>query len=320
MRLLITGGAGFIGSNFIRYHLSCNPSDEIINVDSLTYAGNPNNLFDIQNDSRYYFFKENICNQSKIERIIKKHDVDAIINFAAETHVDRSINNPDTFLHTNILGTHTLLNLARQYELSSFLQISTDEVYGSRVSGSFCESDRLTPSSPYSASKASSDLIALSYKITYDLPVIVTRCTNNFGPYQYPEKLIPLFVTNLLRGKTVPVYGTGKNVRDWIYVVDHCSAIDLLLKKGRAGEIYNIGSGNEMNNLEITELLLCFLEKGNEMITFVKDRPGHDFRYSIDCSKIKKLGWKPAYSFKSALNETVDWYKMNSWWWEPLKQ
>jgi len=320
MILLVTGGAGFIGSNYIRHHLAHNPTDEIINVDLLTYAGNPNNLADLKNNGEYHFIQEDISNFKGMEAIFKKFDIDAVINFAAETHVDRSISNPDTFIHTNVLGTHTLLNLAMQYDLKKFVHVSTDEVYGSIVSGSFSESDCLSPSSPYSASKAGSDLIALSYQITYHVPVIVTRCTNNFGPYQFPEKLIPLFITNLLEGKKVPVYGTGKNVREWIYVLDHCSALDLLLKKGKSGEIYNISSGNERCNLEITDCLLNLLKKDSSMINYVDDRPGHDFRYSIDSSKIRKLGWSPSFSFDNALKETVDWYKTNRWWWEPLKQ
>ena len=320
MRMLVTGGAGFIGSNFIRNILSRQTNCHVVNLDKLTYAGNPDNLKDIEKDNRYSFIHGDICDKAIIDRVLHKDHFDIIVHFAAESHVDRSITEPSVFIQTNVLGTYNLLESAREYQVSQFIHVSTDEVYGSRLSGSFNESDRLSPSSPYSASKAGADLLALSYYATYEFPVIVTRCTNNFGPFQFPEKLIPLFSTNLLNEKKVPVYGTGKNVRDWIYVLDHCRAIEFLITHGKVGEIYNIGSGNEHSNLEITRMLLELLGKDSSSIEFVKDRPGHDFRYSLDISKIRSLGWKPDYSFQNALRETVDWYKNNRWWWEPLQR
>jgi dTDP-glucose 4,6-dehydratase len=317
MRLLVTGGAGFIGSNFIRHmfgsHLGC----EVINLDLLTYAGNLHNLKGIDNNPKYSFIKGDICDLDLVRATLDRFDIDAIVHFAAESHVDRSIADASAFVRTNVLGTHTLLEGARLHDIPRFIHISTDEVYGSTTGGSFQEADALTPSSPYSASKAGSDLLALSYYTTYKLPVIITRCTNNFGPYQHPEKLIPRFITNLIEGKKVPIYGTGKNVRDWIYVKDHCQAVEFLLERGRFGEIYNIGGGNERTNLEITDLILKLLEKDPSLIEFVTDRPGHDFRYSLDCSKIHALGWRPRYTFETALQETVTWYVQNEWWWRP---
>ena len=319
MKFLVTGGAGFIGSNFIRHMFSFRPGDEIINLDLLTYAGNPNNLKGIDKDPRYTFIKGDICNSNLVNAILERHTIDAIVHFAAESHVDRSITDPSAFVTTNVLGTHTLLHCARLHEIPRFIHISTDEVYGSTSGKSFKETDALSPSSPYSASKAGSDLLALSYYATYRFPVIVTRCTNNFGPYQFPEKLIPLFVTNLIDEKNVPVYGTGKNIRDWIHVSDHCRAVEFLLEDGTLGGIYNIGGGNEKTNLEITEKILDLLKKDRSMIDYVPDRPGHDFRYSLDCSKLRALGWKPKYSFDEALEETIEWYTRNEWWWRPLK-
>src|SRR4030042_185664 len=319
MKLLVTGGARFICSNSIRHMMRSHPDSEVINLDVLTYAGNLNNLKGIEKDPRYTFIKGDICNHDIINAILDKHKIDAIVHFAAESHVDRSITNASAFVRTNVLGTHTLLECARSHTIPKFIHISTDEVYGSTMKGSFRETDILSPSSPYSASKAGSDLLALSYFTTYNLPVIVTRCTNNFGPYQYPEKLIPLFVTNLLNGKKVPVYGTGKNIRDWIQVSDHCRAVEFLLEHGNPGEIYNIGGGHEKTNLEITHTILDLLSKGESMIEYVTDRPGHDFRYSLDCSKLLKMGWKPQYSFEEGLKDTVEWYMRNEWWWRPLK-
>ena len=319
MKFLVTGGAGFIGSNFIRHMFSSHPGDEIINLDLLTYAGNPNNLKGIDKDPRYTFIKGDICNSNLVNAILERHTIDAIVHFAAESHVDRSITDPSAFVVTNVLGTHTLLHCARLHEIPRFIHISTDEVYGSTSGESFRETDALSPSSPYSASKAGSDLLALSYYATYRFPVIVTRCTNNFGPYQFPEKLIPLFVTNLIDEKNVPVYGTGKNIRDWIHVSDHCRAVEFLLEHGTPGGIYNIGGGNEKTNLEITEKILDLLKKDRSMIDYVPDRPGHDFRYSLDCSKLRALGWKPKFSFDEALEETIEWYTRNEWWWRPLK-
>jgi len=320
MKLLVTGGAGFIGSNFIRHMLDAHLDLEIINYDILTYAGNLDNLKGIDKQPRYTFIKGDICDQALVNAALKKFPVDAIVHFAAESHVDRSITDPSAFVKTNVLGTHTLLEAARKHNVPKFIHISTDETYGSIMEGSFKETDILSPSSPYSASKAGSDLLALSYFTTYHLPVIVTRCTNNFGPYQFPEKLIPLFITNLLEGKKVPVYGTGKNIRDWIHVNDHCRAVEFLLEKGVSGEVYNIGGGHEKTNLEITGKILELLGKDMSMVEYVTDRPGHDFRYSLDCSKLRKIGWKPRYSFEDALEATVTWYRQNAWWWQPLKK
>lgn len=320
MRILVTGGAGFIGSNFIRHLFSSHPDCEIINLDLLTYAGNLNNLKGIDRNPNYTFIKGDICDLDLVRATLDRFDIDAIVHFAAESHVDRSIADASAFVRTNVIGTHILLEGARLHDIPRFIHISTDEVYGSTPDGSFRETDPLAPSSPYSASKAGSDLLALSYYTTYKLPVIITRCTNNFGPYQHPEKLIPRFITNLIEGKKVPIYGSGKNVRDWIFVKDHCQAVEFLLERGRFGEIYNIGGGNERTNLEITDLILKLLEKDSSMIEFVTDRPGHDFRYSLDCSKIHALGWRPGYTFETALQETVTWYIQNEWWWRPLKK
>jgi dTDP-glucose 4,6-dehydratase len=320
MRLLVTGGLGFIGSNFIRQMLEEHPEDSIVNLDKVTYAGNPENLKDIAGDPRYTFIRGDICDQDLVGSVFREHQIDAVVHFAAESHVDRSIQDASVFVRTNVLGTHVLLEEALGCGVERFVHVSTDEVYGSIRSGSFRETDNLNPSSPYSASKAASDLLARSYYITHDLPVIVTRCTNNFGPYQYPEKLIPLFVTNLLDGKKVPVYGTGKNVRDWIYVLDHNRAIDFVLRHGEPGEIYNIGGDNEKSNLEITEGILRVLGKDGSMIEYVRDRPGHDWRYSLDSSKLRSMGWKPEFDFEAALQATVEWYVENAWWWRPLKQ
>ena len=320
MRLLVTGGLGFIGSNFIRQMLEGHPEHSIVNLDKVTYAGNPENLKDIAGDPRYTFIRGDICDPDLVGSVFREHQIDAVVHFAAESHVDRSIEDASVFVRTNVLGTHVLLEEALNHGVERFVHVSTDEVYGSIRSGSFREIDNLNPSSPYSASKAASDLLARSYYITHDLPVIVTRCTNNFGPYQYPEKLIPLFVTNLLDGKKVPVYGTGKNVRDWIYVLDHNRAIDFVLRHGEPGEIYNIGGDNEKSNLEITEGILRVLGKDGSMIEYVRDRPGHDWRYSLDSSKLRSMGWKPEFDFETALQATVEWYVENAWWWRPLKQ
>ncbi|CAJ35681.1 dTDP-glucose 4,6-dehydratase [Methanocella arvoryzae] len=316
--VLVTGGCGFIGSNFIRHMLEKHPNINILNLDKLTYAGNPDNLRDLEDHPCYGFVRGDICDASIVNNVMK--NVDTVVHFAAESHVDRSILDGDAFVTTNVLGTHTLLKAALEHKIKRFIHVSTDEVYGSIMQGSFKETDILEPSSPYSASKAGSDLLALAYHNTYKLPVIVTRCTNNYGPYQFPEKLIPLFVTNLMQGKRVPVYGTGKNIRDWLYVLDHCSAIDFILQNGTDGEIYNIGGGEEKTNLEITRMILRLLEKDESMIEYVRDRPGHDFRYSLDISKLKRLGWSPSYRFEDALEATVKWYVDNRWWWEKLKR
>ncbi len=319
MSILVTGGCGFIGSNFIRYLLGKQHSATIFNLDKLTYAGNPANLRDIASDGRYRFIHGDICDPVLVKDLLQREKIRTIIHFAAESHVDRSISDASDFIRTNVLGTFTLLDAALSAHVDRFIHISTDEVYGSTRKGSFRETDPLNPSSPYSSSKASSDLIARSYCITHGLPVLITRCTNNYGPYQYPEKLIPLFVTNLLEGKKIPVYGTGKNVRDWIHVLDHCRAIDCVLDQGTPGEIYNIGSDNERSNIDITQMILNALGKDESCIEYVKDRPGHDFRYSLDSSKLKSLGWRPEYSFEQGLQDTVEWYTANEWWWHPLK-
>jgi len=317
VKLLVTGGAGFIGSNFIRYMLSKYEDHTIVNLDKLTYAGNLENLKGLEKNKRHSFVKGDICDRKLVEKVAK--EVDVIINFAAESHVDRSIVEPEPFLTTNVLGTQVLLEAARTFDYEKFIQISTDEVFGSISSGSFKEDSPLNPSSPYAASKAAADMLAHSYFVTYGLPVVITRSTNNFGPYQHPEKLIPKLIINAISGKPLPIYGDGKNVRDWLYVVDNCEAIDLILRKGKSGEIYNAGAGNEKTNLEIATFVLKELGKPKSMIKFVKDRPGHDFRYSLNCEKSKALGWKPKHSLDSGLKETVKWYKQNKKWWKKLK-
>lgn len=316
-RFLVTGGAGFIGSNFVRYLLKHYPDVEVVNLDKLTYAGNLDNLRDIESDPRYSFIKGDICDDVLVNKLMP--EIHAVVNFAAESHVDRSIGAPDDFIRTDVFGAFVLLEAARRNGVERFIQISTDEVYGSIEEGSFKETDPLMPSSPYSASKAGADRLAYSYYVTYGLPVIITRCSNNFGPYQYPEKLIPLFITNALENKELPVYGDGLNVRDWIYVEDHCEAIDFIYRHGEVGEVYNIGGGNEKTNLEITEYILKKLEKPRSLIVFVKDRLGHDRRYSLDCTKLEKLGWTPKTGFTEALDRTISWYVENRWWWEKLK-
>ena len=316
MKLFITGGAGFIGSNYVR-HVLANSDDEVTVFDALTYAGNLSSLADVAEDSRYSFVQGDICDREAVASAMAGHDM--VVHFAAESHVDRSIVDPDTFVRTNCLGTNVMCDVARTIGVERFLHISTDEVYGSIEDGSFVETDRLGPRSPYSSSKAGSDLIALSYQETYGLPVIVTRSSNNFGPFQFPEKVIPLFVTNLLDGKKVPLYGDGLNVRDWIHVLDNCAGVDTVLRKGTIGEIYNIGGGNETTNRELTSMVLSNMGVGEEMVEYVQDRLGHDRRYSIDCSKANALGWKPSRDLDVAIAETVEWYRANRAWWEPLK-
>lgn len=318
MNILVTGGSGFIGSNFIRHILDKYPEHRIINLDKLAYAGNPNNLKDVENNRNHSFVRGDICDPDIVNDVMQQ--VDHVVHFAAESHVDRSIDDGSVFVRTNVLGTYTLLDSALKHDIKRFVHVSTDEVYGSIDEGSFKETDMLVPSSPYSSSKAGSDLLAQSYYITHNLPVIITRCTNNYGPYQYPEKLIPLFVTNLLENKKVPVYGTGQNIRDWIYVLDHCKAVDFILHNGSDGEIYNIGGGAEKTNLEITEMIIEKVGSDESMIEYVKDRLGHDLRYSLNCSKLRELGWALEYDFDEALDETVRWYVENEWWWKPLKR
>lgn len=316
MRQLVTGGAGFIGSNYVRYVLR-HTDDEVVVYDALTYAGNLSTLQDVADDPRYSFVHGSICDPATLEDAMR--GCDAVVHFAAESHVDRSIVGSDDFVHTNCFGTNVVMDTARRLEIPRVIHIGTDEVYGSVEVGSSKESDPLEPRSPYSASKAGSDLIALSYFHTHGLPVIVTRCTNNFGPYQYPEKAIPLFTTNLLDGLKIPLYGDGLNERDWLYVDDHCAGVHLVLEKGVPGEIYNIGAGNETPNRVLVDKLLALLDKDESWVEYVEDRLGHDRRYSVDITKITELGWKRQRSLDEALAETVAWYRDNEWWWRPLK-
>jgi dTDP-glucose 4,6-dehydratase len=355
LKLLITGGAGFIGSNFVRYIFKKYPGYKIVVLDKLTYAGNldnlrgflnPDNLFlredyetfyphrsaesfqiilnkiesihQICSDDGLLFIQGDICDSQLVGQIMPGADV--VVNFAAHSHVDRSIMRAGSFVTTDVYGTYVLLEAARKYKINKFIQIGTDEVYGSIEKSSFKETDPLNPSSPYAASKAAADLLVKSYYVTYDLPVIITRSSNNFGPHQHPEKLIPLFITNAIDDKHLPLYGNGMNVRDWLYVIDNCSAIDLVLHKGRPGEIYNVGADNERPNFDITRMILKLLDKSENLIKLVQDRPGHDRRYALDCSKIRKLGWEASYDFEEAMKRTVDWYIKNEDWWRKIKE
>jgi dTDP-glucose 4,6-dehydratase len=313
---MVTGAAGFIGANFAHYILKKHPGLDVLVYDKLTYAGNLDNLKDIRD--RIKFVRGDICDADAVGKAIKEHGVDEIINFAAETHVDRSIDSASDFLESNVKGVYTMLEAARKYDIKKLLQISTDEVYGSIQDGSFYETSNINPSNPYSAAKAAGDLLARSYYNTYRLPVLITRSSNNFGPYQFPEKLIPLMILKAMRNEPLPVYGTGMNVRDWIYVEDNCAGIDTVFHKGKLGEVYNIGGGNEKPNLEVVKLILKQLDKPESLIMFVKDRPGHDLRYSLNSDKTKALGWKPSHTFEDAMKMTVDWYVNNEWWWRPL--
>jgi dTDP-glucose 4,6-dehydratase len=322
MKLLVTGGAGFIGSNFILYWLKTHPEDEIVNFDALTYAGNLENLVDIEKNDHYSFIKGDITNLSDVERVVE--GIDVIVHFAAESHVDRSIADPSAFVKTNVLGTQVLLDAAVKHTIKRFHHISTDEVFGSldlEEQAKFSESTPYNPRSPYSASKAGSDHLVRAYAVTYGLPITITNCSNNFGPYQFPEKLIPLAITNLLEGEKVPVYGDGLNVRDWLYVDDHCRAIDMVLQKGKIGETYVVGGQTELlPNIEIVKKILHIMEKDESNIEFVKDRPGHDRKYDVDWSKIKnELGWQPQYSFDEYLVKTIEWYKQHENWWKDVK-
>lgn len=314
MRILVTGGAGFIGSCFVRHMLKKHPDYKIINLDCLTYAGNIENLDDIKNNPNYTFVKANICDKQKVDEITA--NVDCIVNFAAESHVDRSILNPEIFIETNVLGTLNLLEAAKKHKIKRYLQVSTDEVYGSLgKDGYFYETTPLSPNSPYSASKASADMLVKAYFETYKTPVLITRCSNNYGPYQYPEKLIPFFISKLLKGGKVPLYGDGLNVRDWLYVYDHCSAIDTVLHKGNIGEVYNVGGHNEKSNIEITKIILKEMNKDESSIEYVQDRLGHDRRYAIDNNKITTtLGWEPSVTFEEGIKLTIDWYLDNTQW------
>ncbi|WP_367333671.1 dTDP-glucose 4,6-dehydratase [Limosilactobacillus sp.] len=321
MNILVTGGAGFIGSNFIHYMLKKHPDDNLINLDLLTYAGNIHNLDDIKDNPHYHFVKGNIVNRELVTHLVHEFNIDHIVNFAAESHVDRSILHPDIFVETNVQGTLALLDVAKKEGVEKFLQVSTDEVYGTLgATGYFTEESPLQPNSPYSASKASADMIVRSYFETYGYNVNITRCSNNYGPYQFPEKLIPLMTSNGMEGKDLPIYGNGKNIRDWLYVSDHCQAIDLVLRNGKPGEVYNVGGHNERTNNEIVHLIVDNLGISEDHIKYVKDRLGHDKRYAIDPSKIEReLGWKPEYTFDTGIVKTIDWYKNNEAWWKPLK-
>ena len=318
MKLLVTGGAGFIGSNFVR-SISDNAKYEKITIlDSLTYAGNFNNLNSISGSKKLVLIKGDICNLKIVSEVTK--GIDVIINFAAESHVDRSISNPFQFLNTNVLGTQNLLDAALKNKVAKFIQVSTDEVYGSINEGSWTEDWPLSPNSPYSASKASADLLTLSYFKTFGLNVSITRCSNNYGPFQFPEKVIPLFVTNLLQKKKIPIYGTGNNIRDWIHVEDHCSGIEKVIDLGKPGHIYNFGGGNEITNFELTKMILDYFQFDLDKIDYIEDRKGHDYRYSVSFKKsLNELNWKPVKNFKDGLFETIEWYKKNTSWWESLK-
>jgi dTDP-glucose 4,6-dehydratase len=317
--IMVTGGAGFIGSNFVRMMLREHPDYHILVFDKLTYAGNPDNLLDVQGDSRFNMVEGDIADAAKVEATIQNYGIDAIVNFAAETHVDRSIEESGSFIQTNVFGVYALLEATRKFGVERMLHVSTDEVYGAVLEGSSTEEDKLEPRSPYSAAKASGDLMCKAYFVTHGTPVMVTRGSNTYGPYQYPEKLLPLFITNALEDKTLPMYGDGKNVRDWMHVLDHCRGIDTVLHKGQPGEIYNVGGGNERENIEVIYALLDLLGKPRTLIHFVQDRPGHDRRYSIDTAKLRGLGWEPQHSFEDGLRETVEWYGDNPWWWQKIK-
>lgn len=319
--LLVTGGCGFIGANFVRLQLWTHPDQKIVNLDKLTYAGNPENLADVSSDPRYAFEHGDICDRECVDRVLKDHKPDLVVNFAAESHVDRSILDSGPFVRTNIVGTQVLMDACRVVGIQRYLQVSTDEVYGSLgAEGFFTEETPLAPNSPYSASKAAADLLVRGYVHTFGFPAVITRCSNNYGPYQFPEKLIPLFISNAMKDQALPVYGTGENVRDWIHVLDHARGIDAALRKGRVGEVYNFGGHSEVRNIDLTLTLLELLGKPQTLIKYVADRPGHDLRYAIDCAKAEtELGWKPQHNFRDGLRETIDWYLANTPWIDRIK-
>lgn len=322
MKILVTGGLGFIGSAYIRYMLAKYSDYSIVNLDKMTYAGNPENVAAVENDPRYAFVKGDITNKDLVDELVKENSFDAIINFAAESHVDRSIEAPGEFINTDVFGTYVLLEAVKQFGVSKYIQISTDEVYGDFDNGDFAtEKSPLHPSSPYAASKAGGDMQVIAYQRTFNVPAMITRCTNNYGSHQYPEKIIPLFITNLIEGKKIPVYGKGDQIRDWLYVDDHCSAIDLVLHEGKIGEVYNVGANQdpEITNLELTHRILDAMNLGVDMIEYVTDRPGHDRRYAVNTSKIEMLGWKKSVSFEEGLQKTIDWYVENEDWWKKIK-
>ncbi|MDP7259924.1 MAG: dTDP-glucose 4,6-dehydratase [Anaerolineales bacterium] len=317
--LLVTGGAGFIGSNFVRYMLREYPGYKLVVFDKLTYAGNLDNLRDVADDPRHAFVCGDIADREAVEQAISDHGIDAIINFAAESHVDRSILAPDAFIQTDVVGTYVLLDAARDNGIERLHQVSTDEVYGSIAEGCFREGDPLEPNSPYAASKAGAELLLRAYHETYGLNTVVTRGSNTFGPYQYPEKITSLFITNAIDEQPLPLYGDGMQVRDWLYVEDHCSGIDMALHRGEPGGAYNLGGGNERANIDVTRQILALMQKPETLIAPVQDRPGHDRRYALDCTRLHALGWQPAHSFEDALAATVRWYQENEWWWRPIK-
>ena len=319
--LLVTGGCGFIGANFVRLQLGMHPGQKIVNLDKLTYAGNLENLADVSRDPRYAFEHGDICDREFVDRVLQNHKPDLVVNFAAESHVDRSILDSGPFVRTNIVGTQVLMDACRAVGVQKYLQVSTDEVYGSLgTEGFFTEETPLAPNSPYSASKAAADLLVRGYVHTFGFPAVITRCSNNYGPYQFPEKLLPLFISNALKDQALPVYGTGENVRDWIHVLDHARGIDAALRKGRVGEVYNFGGHSEVRNIDLTLTLLELLGKPRTLIKYVADRPGHDLRYAIDCAKAEtELGWKPQHNFRDGLRETIDWYLANTAWIDRIK-
>lgn len=318
MKILLTGGAGFMGSNMIHYLLRSYPDSEVVNFDKLTYAGNLENLRDVEQDPRYRFVKADIADAAVVDAVMKEKP-DVVLNYAAETHVDRSIMDPGAFVRTDVIGTYTLLEAVRKHNIPKYIQISTDEVYGSLEDGEWDESAAFDPSSPYSASKAGADHLVHAYFKTYGTPTLVTHSCNFMGPYQYPEKIIPLFITNLLEDKKIPLYGTGQNVREWIYTEDHCAAIDLLMRKGENGGKYHIGTGERLTNNELTRKILMAMGKSEEMIEYVKDRPGHDLRYALNSAKMRHLGWAPEHDFQTALEKTVAWYREHEPWWKRIK-